>query len=241
MPSSDFRSEFGAGALDMAPLALAATVFGLIVGAEATRAGLSAGEASLMSVSVFAGASQFLAIGLWSRPAPWLALGLAALLVNLRHALMAASIRRRFDVFPGLTKFAAVFVLTDESWALSERRARGPGLTAAYYLGASLTMYVLWQVATLAGTVLGGFVPHPEVFGLDFAFPAAFIGIVAGFAKSWRHAPVVLASAVAAFFAHRAFGGTWFVLIGAAAGLIAAALSPDDPPIPATPDPEGLP
>lgn len=96
------------------------------------RQGLSPLEASLMSLLVFAGGSQFVAMDLWTHPASWSALGFAALLVNLRHVLMSASIAGKLDDFTGWRKYAAMLVLTDESWALSEFRAMTANLTAAF-------------------------------------------------------------------------------------------------------------
>ncbi len=222
--------QFLAGLADMAPLGLAVAVFGMLYGATAIRHGLSAGETVLMSAIVFAGSAQFLAVGLWSEPAPWLALGFAALLVNLRHVLMSASLGRKMQAFPGWSRFFAVYILADESWALCERRAQGQALTPAYYIGVAGSMYAIWLATSALGAALGGLIAHPETYGLDFAFPAAFISIVMGFAKTWRAAPVVVASGLTALAAQHAFGGAWYVLAGAGAGMFAAALTPDAAP-----------
>lgn len=112
------------------------------------RQGLSPLEASLMSLLVFAGGSQFVAMDLWTHPASWSALGFAALLVNLRHVLMSASIAGKLDDFRGWRKYAAMLVLTDESWALSEFRVIAGRLTAGFFTGAALSIYIVWNLAT---------------------------------------------------------------------------------------------
>jgi 4-azaleucine resistance transporter AzlC len=221
---SETREEFRNGVTTMVPLELAGAPFGLIFGAAAVRAGLSPGEAILMSATVFAGTAQFLAVSLWSHRAPWLWLGFAALLVNLRLVLMAASIARKMERFQPRQRWLAAFVLADENWAMAERRASSRPLTPAFYAGMGVTTYVGWLIATTVGTIAGSFIRQPELFGLDFAFPAVVICLVLGFARGWRAAPVVAASAIVALLTHRFVEGTWFVVAGGLAGMIAAVL-----------------
>ncbi len=223
---SETLEEFRDGVITIAPLELAGMPFGLIFGAAAVTAGLTPGEAIFMSATVFAGSAQFLAVGLWAHPAPWLWLGFAVLLVNLRYVLMAASIARKMERFHPWQRWLAAFVLADENWAMTERRAVSRPLTPAFYAGMGLTTYVSWLVATTVGTIAGSFIPQPELFGLDFAFPAVVICLVLSFAKSWHAAPVVAASAIVALLTHRFVEGTWFVVAGGLAGMIAAILLP---------------
>ncbi|MBM7328534.1 AzlC family ABC transporter permease, partial [Agrobacterium sp. S2] len=151
----DKRTEFVAGLRAAAPLLVAMVPIGVVFGAVAIGKGLSPLEASLMSLLVFAGGSQFVAMDLWTHPASWSALGFAALLVNLRHVLMSASIAGKLDDFRGWRKYAAMLVLTDESWALSEFRVIANRLTAGFFTGAALSIYIVWNLATLTGALLG--------------------------------------------------------------------------------------
>jgi 4-azaleucine resistance transporter AzlC len=223
---SETRDEFRDGVMTIAPLDLAGAPFGLIFGAAAVNAGLSPGETILMSATVFAGSAQFLAVSLWSHPAPWLWLGVAVLLVNLRYVLMAASMARKMERFQPWQRWLAAFVLADENWAMAERRALSRPLSPAFYAGMGLTTYVSWLIATTVGAVAGSFIPQPELLGLDFAFPAIVICLVLGFSKSWHAAPVVAASAVVALLTHRFVEGTWFVVAGGLAGMVVAVLLP---------------
>jgi 4-azaleucine resistance transporter AzlC len=222
----DTREEFRYGVITITPLELAGTPFGLIFGAAAVAAGLSPGEAILMSAAVFAGTAQFLAVGLWSQPAPWLWLGFTALLVNLRLVLMTASIARKMERFKPWQRWLAAFVLADENWAMAERRALSRPLTPAFYAGMGVTTYVWWVLATAVGAIAGSLISNPELLGLDFAFPAVVICLVLGFARSWHAAPIVAASAIVALLTHRLVEGTWFVVAGGLAGMIAAVLLP---------------
>jgi len=219
-------SEARAGMAAMLPVALAALPFGMLFGAEAARQGLSVAEALLMSLTVFAGGAQFMSMGLWADPAPWLALALATFVVNLRHALMAASLSGKVAAFTGWQRGAAAFLMADETWALAERRAFGTRLTPAYYFGVALTLYVLWSISTVAGALVGGLIPEPGRYGLDFAFPAIFICLITGFVKDWKALPVIAASAGTALVLHATVPGMWFVLGGGIAGITVAALLP---------------
>jgi predicted branched-subunit amino acid permease len=112
---------------------------------------------------------------------------------------------------------------------MAERRASSRPLTPAFYAGMGVTTYLSWLVATTVGAIAGSFIPEPERFGLDFAFPAVVICLVLGFAKSWHAAPVVGASALVALLTQQLVGGTWFVVAGGLAGMILGVLLPAPP------------
>jgi 4-azaleucine resistance transporter AzlC len=220
-PLADFR----AGLMAVFPTIAAAVPFALILGQQATEKGLTPAEMLAMSSIVFAGSSQLIAVGLWSTPVPVAALALMALLVNLRHTLMGASLSAKIAHF-GRWRYLAAFLLTDESWALSERRAVDKPISRTFYFTVALTMFVCWQVASVLGTVFGAYVEHPEAFGLDFAFPAIFIALALGFWKGARRTgPVLAASAVAAVAVHATVPGAWYVIAGALAGITAAVVT----------------
>ncbi|MBB3948025.1 putative branched-subunit amino acid permease [Rhizobium skierniewicense] len=104
MPRTIETAEFAAGLKAAAPLLVAMVPIGAVFGAVAVAKGLSPLEACLMSVLVFAGGAQFVAMDSWGHPASWTALGFAALLVNLRHVLMSASIAGKNARFQGMAE-----------------------------------------------------------------------------------------------------------------------------------------
>ncbi|WP_320199391.1 AzlC family ABC transporter permease [Agrobacterium sp. rho-13.3] len=223
MPRTIESAEFTAGLKAAAPLLVAMVPIGVVFGAVAVAKGLSPLEACLMSLLVFAGGAQFVAMDLWTHPASWTALGFAALLVNLRHVLMSASIAGKMQGFKEWQKFAAMPVLTDESWALSEFRVMRAHLTPAFFAAAALSIYALWNVSTLAGALLGSVMGDTAVIGLDFAFPAVFIVLLMGFWKGSETGLVLLASATASYLTHTYIAGAWYIAAGALAGLLVAA------------------
>lgn len=219
------RTEFFEGVKAIAPLIVAAAPIGLVFGAVAATKGLSPLEVTLMSALVFAGGSQFVAMDIWTHPASWVALGFAALLVNMRHVLMGASLGRKMQAFRPLQKYLGVLVMADENWAMAETRAGRRPLTPAYYAGLSMFFYLNWVASSLAGALLGAFLGDPALIGLDFAFPAVFIVLVMGFWKGPATGMVLIASAVASIAVHHLVPGAWYIAAGAAAGLAAALVS----------------
>jgi 4-azaleucine resistance transporter AzlC len=222
--SVSYRREAKAGLRDIAPAAIAAIPIGLLFGAVAVAKGLSPAEVALMSALVFAGGAQFAAIETWVHPAPIVTLAFATFLINVRHVLMGASLSPKISL-SRTQEFFAFFFMTDETWALSERRALDRPVTGAYWLAMSVVLYANWLVSTSLGAVLGSFLGDPSRLGADFAFTALFIGLIAGFGKSRVTLVTVAVSAAVAALVYRFVGAPWHVASGALAGIAAAYLS----------------
>ncbi len=223
------RKEFTAGLRAASPLLVAMVPIGGVFGAVAVSKGLSPLEACLMSVFVFAGGAQFVAMDLWTHPASWTALGFSALLVNLRHILMSASIAAKMDSLKTWQRWLSMLVLTDESWALAEFRSVNRKLSPRFFAAAALSIYVVWNLSTLTGALLGAVIGDTTVIGLDFAFTAVFIVLLMGFWKGRETGFVLVASAAAAFVTHKYMPGAWYIAAGALAGLAVTAFATESP------------
>ncbi|MGO4572442.1 AzlC family ABC transporter permease [Microvirga sp. 2TAF3] len=219
--TSSYGRDARAGLRDIAPAAIAAIPIGLLFGAVAVAKGLTPAEVALMSALVFAGGAQFAAIETWISPAPIVALAFGTFLINVRHVLMGASLSPKVRMSRG-EKFLAFFFMTDESWALSERRALDRPVTGIYWAVMAAVLYFNWLVSTTLGAILGSFLGDPARFGADFAFTALFIGLVAGFGKSRVTFVTVGVSAAVAALVHHFIGAPWHVASGALAGIGAA-------------------
>ncbi len=215
--------EFSAGAIAILPVLVATAPIALLFGTLAAAKGLSALEVWLMSATVFAGALQFVAIDQWADPAPLGLLVFTALVVNVRHVLMGASIGRAMTDFSGPAKYASMFLLTDEGWAFAERRVRNGKLTAAYYFGIGVSMWLVWTTASLLGAVVGRGLGDPSAFGFNFAFSAVFICILVGFWSNWRTGAVLAASGAVSALVYLLVPGAWYIIAGAFAGVGTAA------------------
>ncbi|SFB46511.1 4-azaleucine resistance probable transporter AzlC [Rhizobium sp. NFR07] len=214
--------EMLGGMRSIAPLIAAVIPIGLVFGTVAATKGLSTTEAGLMSALVFAGGSQFVAMDIWTHPAAWASLGLAALLVNIRHVLMSASLAARMQAFSPRARAVSMLFLADEIWAMAEFRARVARLTPFWFFGLAAPFYLAWVLSSLAGAMLGALLGDPAVIGLDFAFPAVFIVLVMGFWKGADTGAILIASAAAAVFVQHFVPGVWYIAAGALAGLVTA-------------------
>lgn len=217
--------EFLGGMTAIAPLIAAVVPIGLVFGAVAATKGLSPAEVALMSALVFAGGSQFVAMDIWTHPAAWTGLGFAALLVNIRHVLMSASLATKMDGFSPASRVASMLFLADEIWAMAEFRSRAAKLTPAWFAGLATPFYLAWVLSGLAGAVLGAFLGDPVTLGLDFAFPAVFIVLIMGFWKGPQTGAVLAASGAAAVATQHFIPGVWYIAAGALAGLLVALAS----------------
>jgi 4-azaleucine resistance transporter AzlC len=216
--------EFRRGAVDILPVVTAALPIGLLFGTLAAGKGIAPLEAFLMSATVFAGAAQFVAVDLWTNPAPVVLLTFTVFLVNIRHIMMGVSFARHMGEFPPWQRPLAMFFLVDEIWAFAERRALGGPVPPAYWWGMGIALWLQWVVGTTVGAVLGRSLGDPKAFGFDFAFTATFVFILIGFVRNWRTGVVLVASGAVAALAKLAVPGAWYIAIGGLVGVAVAYL-----------------
>ena len=216
--------EFRQGVIDIMPVIIAACPIGLLWGTLAAGKGLSTFEAGLMSLTVFAGAAQYVAIDLWREPVLWWSLAATVFVVNIRHVLMGASLARHMGAIPWSWRPLLMFGMADENWAFSERRVLTAPLTMSYYLGLALPMVAVWTISSTIGALVGKTLGDPAAYGFDFAFSALFIGILAGFWKGPRTGAVLITSAIVAALAKLYVPGAWYIVLGGLAGVAAAVI-----------------
>jgi len=177
---------------------LSVVVVGIPFGIVARQSGLSPAEIVAMSVFVFAGASQFAMVQLFKDGVAWPLVVATVFLINLRHLLMAAALRPHFTRAPVARRLAAAYVLTDEAFAMAIGWFRRGRTELAYYAAFAVALYILWNVATVIGMVLGPSIGEPRRFGVDFAITATFIAIVVLGVRRRSDAVVALAAALLA-------------------------------------------
>ena len=197
--------EFTQGARDMLPMLLGAIPFGIIFGSLAGAAGLSVWQTLGMSLLVFAGSAQFIALSLLGAGVGLAVLLLTTAVVNLRHALYSASLQPFVRHLPARWRVPLAFWLTDEAYAVVQHRYAELDASPNkhwYFLGAALAMYVNWQLCTLVGVMFGQNVPNLGAWGLDFAMLATFIGIVVPMLRNRPQVAAALAAAAVALVCH---------------------------------------
>lgn len=198
-------------------------------GIAAREAGFSVIEAMAMSTIVFGGASQFAAVGYVSSGLAWPGVILLTGLLNARHLLYSASLAPWMRGIPFRRRAVMAHLLTDEAFALSIGHFGRIGRTdeRGYWFGAVVATFIPWNLATLAGVVLGGQVPDPARFGLDVIFPAAMIGLAVGLITGRRELVAAMVGAVVgvvvALLVNPAVGIVAGGLVGPAVGLLVPA------------------
>jgi len=223
---------FWRGARDCLPLVVGGIPFGIIFGALAVGNGFSLLATVAMSLFVFAGSAQFIALGLVAAHVSLPVILLTTLVVNLRHLLYGATLAPRMSAVPEWKKALGAFLLTDESFAVMALRLKdepadlglsGPELSE-YYFGSAAIMYAEWQLSTLAGALFGNFMPGVSSWGLDFAMPVTFIGIVAPYLKKLPMATAVVVAGTVSILAY-ALPSKLGLLAAALAGILAGTLA----------------
>lgn len=210
---------FRAGFVTTMPLWLGAAPFGAIYAVSALAAGLSPAQTLAMSLLVFAGASQFTAAGLFAAGAAPLAIVVTTLIINARHALLAASLAPYVRRARPLAKAALAFQLTDESYAIGMRRFLDGKGSLAYQFGSNISLYIVWQSSTLAGIMLGALIPDPATYGLDLVFPLTFIGLLVPLLRDRVSNAVAVLAGLLAVAGALLLPGSWYLLL---AGIVAS-------------------
>ncbi len=157
------------------PVVLGYLPLGFAFGVLAREAGLATGEVLAMSLLVYAGSAQFIAVGLLGAGAGGWTIVLTTFLVNLRHLLMSASLTPYIKQVPLVRAALLSYELTDESYAIAMGRFAGHEATEGFLWGLFPTCHLGWIISTVLGAWVGNLIPNPEAFGLDYALTAMFI------------------------------------------------------------------
>ena len=135
-------------------------------------------EMGLMSLFVYAGSAQFAMIALIAVQAPVAAIAMTVFLINLRLFLLSLHASTYFRHTSLWHNIGMSSLLTDETYGvLMGGLIHRDKVNPMWMHGNNLNSYLAWFVGTVVGTALGGLLPNPEVFGLDFALVGMFIGI----------------------------------------------------------------
>ncbi|MEO1296615.1 MAG: AzlC family ABC transporter permease [Cyanobacteria bacterium J06636_16] len=218
--------EFWAGARQTIPLIVGAIPFGIIFGTLAQTSGLSFGGALAMSAFVFAGSSQFIALGLLAAGSPLGIVVLTTWVVNLRHLLYSVALVPYLKPLNQAWKLPLAFWLTDETFMVAVQRYRQSDRSPHkhwFHLGSAVAMYSNWQLSTLLGLTLGQRIPDAAAWGLDFAMVATFIGMTIPYLTTRPMVATVVVSGVTALLA-RSLPHQLGLMVAAIAGIATGVL-----------------
>jgi 4-azaleucine resistance transporter AzlC len=184
------------GARSVAPLAVAAASFGAAFGVLAQAAGMGVLAPIVMSATTFAGAAQFAAASVLDEGGGVVAAVAAAVLLNARYAAIGIAVAPDFKGSP-LRRMVESQLIVDESWAVAQV---GHGrINQRVLVGAGLVLFPFWVGGTALGVLFGDVLGDPERFGLDAAFPALFLALLATQLVNRRTVLAAVAGGVIAF------------------------------------------
>lgn len=141
--------------------------------------------APVMSVLMYAGAGQYIAVGLYAAGTPLVAILLAQFFVNIRHIFYGLSLISKFRNI-GKIKYFLMFALTDETYALLTSVTVPKGADAgAYYGTIALFDWLYWIAGSTIGALLGTMIPY-DFAGVDFALTTLFVVLLLNQIKASR-------------------------------------------------------
>lgn len=211
--TTEFRKGLQAGltiAIGYAPIAV---TFGLL----AKTTGLTIAETIMMSMIVFAGASQYISLSLIALGTGIMEIILTTFIVNIRHFLMSTALNEKVEEDQLWKKAIYAFTITDESFSVTA--VKEGKLSTGFLLGVNYIGYVSWVLFSGAGYLMGANMPRILQESMSVALYAMFIGLLVPSMK--KSIKVVILAAAAACF-HTIFSVTGALSTGWA--IVAATL-----------------
>jgi len=173
------RPAFYEGARDIAPMLIGIVPFGIVCGIGAIAAGASPVAALAMSMIMFSGAAQIIAVQLLAVGAPFAVILVSCLVVSLRLVMYSAAMAPYLRPLDHRWRNVLSFLLTDQAFAGTLQRFRKSDdvrANASYFLGSGAFIWLTWQFATLAGIVAGQVIAAS--WQLDFVVPLCFLAVL---------------------------------------------------------------
>lgn len=224
MPDPE-KPSFAAGLVTALPIVMGYFPIAFAFGVAATKAGLTEVEAAALSVIIYAGASQFLALALITSGAPLLVAAFTLVAMNVRHVLYGPALMKAAGA-DAATKHAWAWAwgLTDEVFGASlGELARGRRFSEGFMFGIGLAAYASWIAGTIVGALAGGGAlegwPVVEA-GLGFMLTALFLALLLSILTR-PQVPVIVVAAVATVAGTLAVSSTVGILGGMVAGAVA--------------------
>lgn len=172
------RASFFAGGKKAIPIMLGYAPLGLAFGVIAREKGLDVLQTALMSLLVFSGSGQYIAVGLLAAGASVPAILLTTFLVNLRYLLFSAAMAPYVKKMPSFVQSILAFGITDETFTLNMAEFDCKEADRDFILGVNIFSHLSWIVNSAIGAALGNIIGNVERFGVNFALPAMFVALL---------------------------------------------------------------
>ena len=183
------------GFYDVSPLLLPVVPFGIIFGAIGIELGFGPYITYATSIIIFSGASQIVFFQLLSNGASSIIAITSSSVVSTRHLLYGAVVAQYLSKLSLMWKIFLSYLLTDQAFAVSQdffKKNSNDDYKHYHLLGAGLTLWIVWQLTTVIGILLGSIVP--EELGLSFTIPLTFLALLINYFRKIDHLIVIFLS-----------------------------------------------
>jgi 4-azaleucine resistance transporter AzlC len=205
------------------PIVLGYVPVGLAYGVLAQKAGISPLNTVLMSILVYAGSAQLIAVGLFGAQVPAFTIIMTTFVVNLRHLIMSSALTPYLKHWRKRELAAFAYEVTDETFAVHSAQFPEGVPAKAEVFATNVTAQLSWITGTLLGIGLGQLVTDVKPFALDYALPAMFVALLVLQIKHWAHVIVALLAGLLALALFQYGITQWHVMtatiIGASIGV----------------------
>jgi 4-azaleucine resistance transporter AzlC len=205
------------------PIVLGYLPIGFAFGVLAQKAGLTTLNTLLLSILVYAGSAQLIAVGLFAAAAPALSIIVTTFIVNLRHLLMSAALSPYLKGWRKRELAAFAYQLTDETFAVHATQFATFVPRKVEIFATNITAQLSWVAGTWLGIVAGQLITDVRPLALDYALPAMFIALLILQLRNRVHVIVAILAGLLALSLLQAGVEQWNVImatvIGATLGL----------------------
>ncbi len=193
------------GFYDVSPLLLPVVPFGIIFGAIGIELGFGPYITYATSIIIFSGASQIVFFQLLSNGASSIIAITSSSVVSTRHLLYGAVVAQYLSKLSLMWKIFLSYLLTDQAFAVSQeffKKNSNDEYKHYHLLGAGLTLWIVWQLTTVIGILLGSIVP--EELGLSFTIPLTFLALLINYFRKIDHLIVIFLSGLSSILFYNA-------------------------------------
>ena len=193
------------GFYDVSPLLLPVVPFGIIFGAIGIELGFGPYITYATSIIIFSGASQIVFFQLLSNGASSIIAITSSSVVSTRHLLYGAVVAQYLSKLSLMWKIFLSYLLTDQAFAVSQeffKKNSKDEYKHYHLLGAGLTLWIVWQLTTVIGILLGSIVP--EELGLSFTIPLTFLALLINYFRKIDHLIVIFLSGLSSILFYNA-------------------------------------
>lgn len=208
-----YKNTIVSGFKKSIPVIIGYVPIGISYGILALNTDLSPLLIVSMSIFVFAGSSQLIAVNMLTAQAAIIPIIMTTFLVNLRHILMSASLSLHFKKTPSKLLPLIGFVVTDESFALGNTLIEERENKGLFFLSLGFSAYLGWVLSSLIGVLIGRYILNFEIPVIDFVLPAMFIILLIMQIRDKMDVVVSIIAAILSIVFFFIFPGNWNIIV----------------------------